>query len=258
MESPASSQQSPLLQAAGFRHAFFTRRGGVSSGPYESLSFSVAAGDLAGNVEENLARAARVLGVAPERVYFLSQVHGREVKLLEGGENRLEVLHERGDAVASLRGDLACAVRVADCAPVLIGDKSSGAAAAIHAGWRGVVAGVVAAAVDSLRARVGSGDLVAAIGPHISVERFEVSEDVAAELAAASPDPDVVDRTRGPKPHVDLRRILRAQLRQLGLSDAAIDDVGGCTVGDPGLYFSYRRDGRQSGRHLAAIVPRCR
>ncbi len=255
MENP-SPQQSPLLQAAGFRHAFFTRPGGVSSGPYESLNFSVAVGDQADNVQENLARAARALGVAPERVYFLSQVHGSGVQLLEGSEDRLEVLHEQGDAVVALRGNVACAVRVADCAPVLIGDKTSGAAAAIHAGWRGVVAGVVAAAVHRLRAEVGEGELVAAIGPHISVANFEVSDDVAAELAGASPDPEVVDRTRGPKPHVDLRRILRAQLRQLGLSDASIDDVGGCTVGDPRLYFSFRRDGRRSGRHLAAIVPR--
>jgi hypothetical protein len=253
----AHYQQSPLLQAAGFRHAFFTRRGGVSSGAYESLNFSVAVGDLAENVQENLARAARALGVDPERVYFLSQVHGREVKVLTGAENRQEVLHERGDGVIGTRGDLACAVRVADCAPILIGDKASGAAAAVHAGWRGTVGGVVAAAVERLRAELGGpGELVAAIGPHISLARFEVSADVAAELLGASPDPDVVDHTCGPKPHVDLRRILRAQLVQLGLADDAIDDVGGCTVGDASLYFSYRRDGSQSGRHLAAIVPR--
>lgn len=253
----ADYQQSPLLQAAGFRHAFFTRRGGISSGAYASLNFSVAVGDLAENVQENLARAARALGVDPERVYFLSQVHGREVRVLTGGESRLEVLHERGDAVIGTRSDLACAVRVADCAPILIGDAATGAVAAIHAGWRGTVRGVVAAAVEQLRGRLGGpGELIAAIGPHISVAAFEVSGDVAAELAGAAPDENVVDRTRGPRPHVDLRRILRAQLQKLGLDDTCIDDVGGCTVGEPDLYFSYRRDGRQSGRHLAAIVPR--
>ncbi len=255
----ADYQQSPLLQAAGFRHAFFTRKGGVSSGPYESLNFSVSVGDLEQNVQENLARAAQALGVAPDRVYFLSQVHGREVQMLSGSDNRLEVLHKRGDAVIGLKGALACAVRVADCAPILIGDKTSGAVAAVHAGWRGTVAGVVAAAVEQLRAAVGGpGELLAAIGPHISVARFEVSEDVAAEFLATSPDAEVVDRSRGPKPHVDLRRILRSQLGELGLPDSSIDDVGGCTVGEPDLYFSYRRDGRASGRHLAAIVPRGR
>jgi len=252
----AHYQQSPLLQAAGFQHAFFTRRGGVSSGAYESLNFSVAVGDLAENVQENLARAARALGVDPERVYFLSQVHGREVKRLTGADSRQEVLQERGDAVIGTRSDLACAVRVADCAPILIGDKASGAAAAVHAGWRGTVGGVVAAAVERLRAELGGpGELVAAIGPHISVAAFEVSSDVADELLGASPDPDVIDRTRGPRPHVNLRRILRAQLVELGVADDAIDDVDGCTVGEPSLYFSYRRDGRQSGRHIAAIVP---
>lgn len=260
MDKPAQSahfQTSRLLEEAGFRHAFFTRQGGVSSGPYESLNFAVNVGDREQNVQENLARAARALDVPPERLFFLSQVHGREVKLLSGGESRLAVLHERGDAVIGLEGRLACAVRIADCAPILLGDRSSGAVAAVHAGWRGTVAGLVAAAVERLRAELGGpGELLAAIGPHISVAHFEVSEDVAAELVAASPDPDVVDRTRGPKPHVDLRRILRAQLRELGLPDSSIDDVAGCTVAEPTRYFSYRRDGRQSGRHLAAIVPR--
>jgi copper oxidase (laccase) domain-containing protein len=100
----------------------------------------------------------------------------------------------------------------------------------------------------------GETDLVAAIGPHISLQAFEVSEEVAREIAAASPDPDVVDTTFGPRPHVDLRRVIRAQLRVAGVPEANIDDVFGCTVGDPTQFFSFRRDGPKSGRHLSAIV----
>jgi hypothetical protein len=253
----AEALESPLLAAAGFRHAFFTRRGGVSDGPYATLSFSESVGDRRENVAENLARAAARLGVEPRHVHFLSQVHGREVWQLDGSEPREATLQREGDALVCAVAGIACGVRVADCVPVLIGDRSSGAVAAAHAGWRGVVRGVTSAAVERLRA-LGSrpADLVAAIGPHLSLEAFEVSDDVAAELLRASPDPQVVDRTLGPKPHVDLARILRAQLAALGLAPAQIDEVPGCTLREPERFFSFRRDGARSGRHLAAIVAR--
>ncbi|MEB2313754.1 MAG: peptidoglycan editing factor PgeF [Sorangiineae bacterium] len=253
----ADFETSPLLEASGFRHAFFTRRGGVSTGAYASLSFSTASGDAPDHVSENLARAARALGVAPNMLYFLSQVHGREVLRVRGGEARDEVLRREGDAVVSGDAGVACAVRVADCVPLLVADRASGAVAAAHAGWRGVAAGVAAESVRALRALTGAeGALVAAIGPHISVDAFEVSDEVAQTLRDASPDPDVVRPGPHGRPHVNLRKIIRAQLCEVGLRAQDVDDVGGCTVGDPARYFSFRRDGKASGRHLAAIVAR--
>jgi hypothetical protein len=136
-----------------------------------------------------------------------------------------------------------------------LADRRSGAVAAAHAGWRGAVNGVVSSAVEALRAIAPDPDLIAAIGPHISLAAFEVSDDVAETLLNASRDPEIVDRTRS-KPHVDLRRMLRAELHALGLSHANIDDVLGCTVLQPERFFSFRRDGQASGRHLSAIVPR--
>ena len=132
---------------------------------------------------------------------------------------------------------------------------------AIHAGWRGVVAGVVEAGVACLRRSVGgSGELIAAIGPHISVAAFEVSEEVARELDGASPVPGGVVRPQAgaasAKPHVSLRFIVTQKLLALGLIEARIDQVGGCTYLEPESYFSFRRDGKRSGRHLSAIVPR--
>src|SRR2546430_2346729 len=88
----AEFRTSRLLTEAGFRHAFFTRRGGVSEGPYATLSFSVAAGDTEANVAENLARAAEALGVGAERVYYLSQVHGAVAVVIDGTEDRRDVL----------------------------------------------------------------------------------------------------------------------------------------------------------------------
>jgi YfiH family protein len=247
---------SGLLSEAGFRHAFFTRDGGVSEGPYASLNFSRAVGDSAAHVAANVALAAEALGVASERVYYLSQVHGDVAHVLRGSETPEAVLLLEGDVLVSREPTLACGVRSADCVPILVGDRRSGAVAAIHAGWRGVVRGAVEAGVAALRAQAGGpGELVAAIGPHIRVGAFEVSEDVAGELEAVSPVPGAVDRT-GTKPHVSLLRIVVGKLGALGLPAQAIDDVGGCTLAESSRFFSFRRDGKVGGRHLSAIVPR--
>lgn len=254
--SRAESLKSPLLSAAGFRHAFFTRRGGVSRAPFESLNFSVSVGDEPEAVEANLARAAEALDVEPDRICFLSQVHGTQARFATGATRLKDVLFRQGDAILSQSSEIACGVRSADCVPILIADRESGAVAAAHAGWRGVVRGVVASTVTALRNTIRKdGTLLAAIGPHISLAAFEVSSEVADQLAGSSPAIGVVDTSRA-RPHVDLRRIVRAQLESMGLLPDHIDDVLGCTLSEPERFFSYRRDGQRSGRHLSAIVAR--
>ncbi len=246
--------KSRLLEEAGFRHAFFTRAGGVSEGAHATLNFSATTGDLPERFRENLNRGAQALGVLPEHVYFLHQVHGTETHVLSGKEGRDAVAATAGDALVSASPHIACGVRTADCVPVLLADPRTGFVGAAHAGWRGAAAGVVRQAVETLRRQGARGPLLAAVGPHISVRAFEVSEEVAAELEAAAGGVHVIERGFGPKPHVDLRRLIHAQLRGLGV--AAIDDVPGCTLLEPELFFSFRRDGQASGRHLSAIVAR--
>ncbi|MGC4094288.1 MAG: peptidoglycan editing factor PgeF [Polyangiaceae bacterium] len=247
---------SPLLSQAGFRHAFFTRQGGVSEGAFATLNFSVTVGDQAPHVEENLRRAAAALGVAAGRVYFASQVHGCSVEVADGETEFAEFVRREADVVVARSSEIACGVRSADCVPVLLAERGSGRVAAVHAGWRGVVRGAVKAGVDALLSEAGQrADIIAAIGPHISLAAFEVSDEVAAELEAASPNSNVVDRSRL-RPHVDLRSIVRAQLESVGVSRDCIDDVAGCTFLEPRLFFSFRRDGKASGRHLSAIVPK--
>lgn len=253
----AEFRTSPVLEREGFRHAFFTRRGGVSVGPYSSLSFSLAVGDAAAAVAENLERAASALGVTASSVHFLSQVHGTDVVVSSQRDDRTLLLHREGDAVVTLDPTCAASVRIADCVPILVGDRVSGGVCAIHAGWRGLSLGVIETGVSKLREVIGAeGDLVAAIGPHITLAAFEVSEDVAQTLAACAPGTNVVDRTLGPKPHVSLARIARKKLVDLGLRGTDVDDVPGCTFCDREAFFSFRRDGKTSGRHLASIVPR--
>jgi YfiH family protein len=253
---PAEFLESPLLAAAGFRHAFFTRRGGVSEGPYASLNFSRSVGDDPERVAKNFDLAAEALGVAASRIYFLSQVHGAGAITLTGEEDPAILLEVEGDAVVTRKPGTACGVRTADCVPILVGDRRTGAVASIHAGWRGIVRGVVEAGIAKLRDVAGEpGDLVVAIGPHIRGTAFEVGDDVADELAAVSPVPCVL-RREGMRPHVRLDNIVRAKLAALGVGSDLIDDVEGCTASEPDRFFSYRRDGKVGGRHLSAIVAR--
>lgn len=266
--------QSPLLIEAGFAHAFFTRRGGVSEPPWDTLNFSMAQGDAPSAVRENRERAARALGVRERALYYLSQVHGTEAAVLSGDEDPDEVVRRVGDITLSSTPHVACGVRSADCVPVLLADRHTGSVAAVHSGWKGTLLRASVIGLSRLRElSTDPRDILAAIGPCISVCCFEVGEDVAEALAKASsageralswgPPSDSarrrasqttspVTRTR----RVDLRAVVRAQLEEAGVPDANIEDVPGCTVCDPDRFHSYRRDGERSGRLLSAIVPR--
>jgi len=240
--------------ALGVRHGFFMRAGGVSRAPFDSLNFSTSVGDDPVLVQANRELGARALDVPPERVFRVSQVHGCEVVVVHGQEAQSETAKQPGDAVVSSAAGAACAVITADCVPILVASRTTAHVAAIHSGWRGFVAGVIPRALAALRA-LGAGDFVAAVGPHIGVDAFEVSEDVALELEQAAAGALVV-RRGAPRPHVDLRLLARAQLRASGLADDLVDDVLGCTHAESDRFFSHRRDGARSGRQLAAIVAR--
>lgn len=258
MEDPSARADrltSPLLSRAGFSHAFFTRRGGVSLPPWSSLNFGGS--DERASLQENLARAARALGVTPERIHFLNQVHGTSAYVIDASSDREVTLRTEGDITLSTSPLVACGVRSADCVTILVGCRKTGAAAAIHSGWRGTAANVAARGLAALHELIGGPpDAVAAIGPHIERCCFEVDEDVAAELSGSSSLGDrAVERAEG-RARIELRAIVRAQLEAAGVDGAAIDDVRGCTACDPERFYSFRRDKDESGRMLAAIVAR--
>jgi len=247
--------QSSLLRRAGVRHAFFTRLGGVSTGDLASLNAAVSVGDDPERVEENLTRAAGALGVGRDRLFLASQVHGKDVVVVTAESDPEGVASARADALASNAAGVALGVRTADCVPVLLADPDAGAASAVHAGWRGVEQGVVAQAVKRLCGLGARAERVmAAIGPHIGADAFEVGEDVALRLAAASRATDVVRQSAGRKPRVNLARIVQAQLEAAGVLPSRVERVEGCTFSDARRFYSHRRDGNRSGRLLSAIV----
>jgi YfiH family protein len=247
--------RSPLLTRHGFAHGFSLRHGGVSRAPFDTLNLGRAVGDEPASVAENHERMARAVGYEPGTLFEVSQVHGRHVRVVAPSEDPKVVRREEGDALVANAMGTAIGVRAADCIAVLFADPQTRAVAAVHAGWRGTVAGVALSGLERLvdvsnapRSRV-----VAAVFPHIRACCFEVGDDVAQTIASRSPAQGIVSRVAN-KAHVDLAAVVRAQLREAGVDAAHIDDVAGCTRCEPARFFSYRRDGQVSGRHLAAIV----
>jgi polyphenol oxidase len=249
--------RSTVLEREGFAHGFSLRTGGVSEGAYASLNLARTSGDLLSNVEENRRRFARDVGYAPDALFEVSQVHGAVVRVVAATEVPDHVRRDEADALVVAGAGRAAGVRVADCIALLLGDPRSGAVAAVHAGWRGVASGIAPRALAALTEHhaARAEDVIAAIGPHIRACCFEVGDEVAAEIAEAVPNTDVVRRQPSrSKPHVDLVTALRAQLSAAGVR--TIDDPGGCTRCDADRFFSFRRDGAASGRHVGAIVAR--
>jgi YfiH family protein len=248
--------RSQLLEKHGFLHGFSTRAGGVSQPPFDALNLGRAVGDNADSVRENHRRLALEIGYDVARLFETSQVHGASVRLVDSRDDDVALMREESaDALVTTSAGDAIGIRTADCTPILIADPESGGVAAIHAGWRGVVAGVVAAGVRTLEEACGAtaSRFIVAIGPCIRAASFEVGDEVAAQIAAVAHGADVVI-PRVPRPHVDMVRAVVAQLEALGIPGASIDDLGVDTFAEPARFFSHRRDAHASGRHLSVIV----
>lgn len=242
---------SETLRAHGFAHGFSTRLGGVSEGPWASLNLGAAVGDDAERVRENHRRLAAKVGYDVARLHQTWQVHGAAVWCPAEDATPDTSRAVEADALIARFAGMAVAVRVADCVPVLLASPVTGHVAAAHAGWRGVASRILAETVRALDATPRR--IVAAVGPSIGPCCFEVGDDVAEQIAAAS-HPDVVIRTEGERPRVDLWRAVEHQLEALGVR--SVDVMRRCTRCEPEAFFSFRRDGQRSGRLVGVIVAR--
>lgn len=241
-----------LLRAARFPHhvvhGFTTREGGVSTGRYASMNLGARWGDDPAAVHENLRRVGEAAGFAPERLVRVVQVHGDAIVAAHEVDATSEA-----DAIWTHRehpGGHVVGVLTADCVPLLLVDREGEACAAVHSGWKGTAAAIARKTVELLHERAGIAPtrLLAAIGPCIEVDAFEVGDEVAERFDAA-----FVLRWPNRKPHVDLVAAVRSQLERAGVPANQIERVGACTHANPDLYFSYRRGGAGQGQHLAFV-----
>ena len=220
-----------------------TRLGGVSVAPRDALNLGAHVGDASAAVAENRRRLRAAL-LLPAEPRWLSQVHGVAVADLDVAAAAAIPV---ADAAIALGSGTVCAVLTADCLPVLLAASDGSAVGAVHAGWRGLAAGVVEATVQALRGRMAPGiTLQAWLGPAISAAHFEVGEDVRQAFLAVNPAAETAfQRGAGDRWQADLYALARARLATLGITQVS----GGnhCTYAEDGRFYSHRRDVQHLG-----------
>jgi len=247
---------SPLLEAAGVRHAFFTRQGGVSTGLYTSLNVGPGSGDRPEDVAENRRRTAAWFDLPHAALNTCHQVHSARAEIAERpwGAARPEA-----DAVVTRTPGLICGALAADCAPILLADRAAGVVAAAHAGWKGALAGVVAdtvAKMESLGARRET--ILAAVGPCIGPESYEVGLEFLEQFTAVDGGNERFFRpgVTSDKRMFDLPAFVLAQIAATGVRQC--EWIGRDTCAEPDHFFSNRRafhlGEADYGRLLSAIV----
>jgi len=250
---------SPLL--SGITHAFSTRKGGVSSAPWNSLNLGLDRGDDPSAVQENHRRFFYAIGSDPCRAVLSKQVHETTVRLCTSADAGKGLIHERdytADALITNEADLPLTVFSADCGIILLYDPLHKAIGAVHAGWRGCAAGILEKTVHSMTETFGScpEELLAAIGPCIGSCCFETDSDVADAMIAALGD-EVASpclERRGVKWHVDLAGLNRLWLLRAGLLPEHVDVCGLCTACHPEWFWSHRKMGNARGLQVATIT----
>lgn len=246
-------------------HFSTTRIGGVSDGSFSSFNMGNFSDDDPLRIRENREILARMFYMSADQFITPHQTHGTEVLtvdadflLLPKGEAQ-ERLYGVDATITREKGVFLCAT-TADCVPILLYDPEKEAVAAIHAGWKGTVGRIVEKTIMEMVRVFGTtpSGLIAAIGPSISMEHYEVGDEVMDRFAEAGFDlssPTVSFRkTSQSKCHIDLKEINRCELLRLGLEPARIEKSGLCTYGREDLFFSARRQTIHSGRMLTGIM----
>lgn len=247
--------RSRALDRPGIRHGFFTRAGGVSTGIYRGLNVGVGSQDSLEHVTENRRRVAGWLGVTPQNLLTLYQIHSADAVVVREpftGER------PRADAMVTDRPGIALGALAADCGPILYAEAQAGVIGAAHAGWKGALTGVLEATIEAME-QLGAqrSRIVAILGPSISAVNYEVGPEFIDRFVAA--DPANADyfapSSKGGHAMFDLNRYTVDRLKRAGVET---DMVGRCTYSDEDDFYSYRRTTHRHepdyGRQISAIV----
>jgi len=250
---------SPLLENHNIAHAFSTRLGGISPPPFDSMNLGnpngCAVQDQTDRIAENYRHLMHAIGCENLPRFYLHQIHGSVVAVVDRADFSNST---KGDALVTAQPGLVLSVRVADCCPVLLATPDGHAVAAIHAGWRGAVGTVIQSAVAKLVeiSTVKASSLIAAVGPCIGFDAFEVGPEVLAEFERVFKDEVPIRHHANGKGRVDLATACRRQLIGSGVSPDRIDVTDRCTHRDAREFFSHRRDMGVTGRMAALIASR--
>lgn len=253
----------PALEDTGLvKHAFSTRLGGVSEGQYATMNFSFSRTDDPDHVRENYRRMAGALGVEMERMVLSHQTHTTHVRVVTEADAGKGVVRERDyrdvDGLVTQVPGITLVTFYADCVPLYFVDPVHRAIGLSHSGWRGTVNRMGQATLDVMRREYGTdpADVVAAIGPSICQDCFEVGEEVAKAFAEAFDERyhrELFYRKDDGKYQLDLWRANELVLTEAGVSGVRIHTTDICTKCNPKLLFSHREAGERRG-NLAAFL----
>lgn len=236
----------PELLNDGIVSSWFTLRNQETVHPEKAipgLNLGLNTAEKASVVLSNRKQLLQEIGSEEAQIAYGVQVHETDVReVLEGG------IYEVTDGFVTKKTGLALAIQVADCAAVLMGDPKNKVIGAAHAGWRGAVADIVPKTIKKMK-NLGAeeGHIKVFVSPCISLQNFEVGEEVAVQF----PEP-FVDRTNYAKPHVDLKAFIKHQLLNEGIESNHIEVDDSCTIANEDFY-SYRRQKDRSGRMMGII-----
>lgn len=247
-------------------HFSTTRNGGVSTGKFSSLNLGNYSDDSPLNIFENRTRVARKFHMTADQMITPHQTHGNKVVLIDNqflelsNSSKIDALYGYDASITGEKGIFLC-VTTADCVPILLYDRKNGAVGAIHAGWRSTSGKIVENTIDAMMHNFGTSpeDILAAIGPGIGIDNYEVGDEVVEELIKNGFNLNEPLLSRNPKTgkaHIDLKEINRQTLIGLGVSEEKIEKTSFCTYSNKQLFFSARRQSIRSGRMLSGIMIR--
>ena len=253
---PSMITVAALNRLPGVRHAFFTREGGTSKGLFSSLNCSFSSGDDSANVQANRDLAVAQLDLPPDRLASVSQCHSNKVVVVEGDRPSPPI---EADAMVTLRRGIALGVLSADCAPVLLADRKANVIAAVHAGWRGALGGVLDNAVEAMVALgAKTSRIAAAVGPCIAQRSYEVGPEFPAAFLEQDGDNHFFFTASAREGHYffDLPGYVARRLSKAQVLDVARTPCD--TYREESRFFSYRRSVLKNegdyGRNLSVIV----
>lgn len=243
------------LTKAGVLHGFSTRIGGVSKGRFASLNFGHSSGDCTKAVAQNYELFCNALGVKSVNIVTGVQVHGTNIEVADGSKNKLDAT----DGLMTNKTNIVLTTYYADCVPLLFYDPVKHVIANAHAGWRGCAADMAGKVISAMQKQFDSNpsDILAGIAPSISMENFEVDQDVVCEFKKMLPFCDDFiynSEVQEKKFHVDLQGICRQSLIEAAVKPENIEIAGLCTVANEELFHSHRRDGLPRGSMVAMIA----
>lgn len=235
-------------------NAVFTRQGGISPEPWTSLNLSISVGDDPKRVAENRIHAFDALGRAPASIHDVWLVHGVDV-IYADAPRPLDAPPEKADILFTDNPNVSLFMRFADCVPLLFHDPVKKVVGIAHAGWMGTVKGVAEASIRAMGERYGSKpqDVVAGIGPSISVDHYEVGEEVAVQFRGKfGGDSEKILQTRNGKIYLDLWTANALQLKNAGVEQIQISGL--CTACHLEDWYSHRAEKGKTGRFGALMA----